>query len=141
VAILASGAMATLGVLGSHLAGDFFLGVDILVTAMLVNFLLMAVTVITLPSRNPALARAVTVLPSPGLRASLAAGGVIVLSVFLAMHTWKDLTGPAAAWYFRSTYLWVVVLAAGSAIYWREMRALRRSGVDLRERFSQLPID
>ena len=34
--------MATLGVLGSHLAGDFFLGVDILVTSMLVNFLLMA---------------------------------------------------------------------------------------------------
>ena len=42
VAVLASGAMATLGVIGSHLAGDFFLGVDILVTAMLVNFLLMA---------------------------------------------------------------------------------------------------
>ena len=31
VAILASGAMATLGIVGSHLAGDFFLGVDILV--------------------------------------------------------------------------------------------------------------
>ena len=35
--------MATLGILGSHLAGDFFLGVDILVTSMLVNFLLMAI--------------------------------------------------------------------------------------------------
>ena len=61
VAIVASGVMATLGVLGSHLAGDFFLGVDILVTSMLVNFLLMAVSVLTLPRRNPALARAVTV--------------------------------------------------------------------------------
>ena len=39
VAIVASGVMATLGILGSHLAGDFFLGVDILVTSMLVNFL------------------------------------------------------------------------------------------------------
>jgi APA family basic amino acid/polyamine antiporter len=96
---------------------------------------------LTLPARNPVLARAVTVLPSPGLRAALAAAGVIVLSVFLVMHTWKDLTGPAAAWYFRSTYLWVVVLTAGSAIYWREMQALRRSGVNLRERFSQLPVD
>ncbi|HUE88317.1 MAG TPA: amino acid permease [Vicinamibacterales bacterium] len=141
VAILASGGMATLGVVGSHLAGDFFLGVDILVTAMLVNFLLMAVTVLTLPTRNPMLTRAVTVLPSAGLRAALAALGVIVLSVFLAMHTWKDLTGPAVAWYFRSTYLWAVVLAAGSAIYWREVRALGRRGVDLRERFAQLPVD
>jgi APA family basic amino acid/polyamine antiporter len=141
VAIVASGVMATLGVIGSHLAGDFFLGVDILVTAMLVNFLLMAVTVITLPSRNPTLAHAVTVLPSSRLRVALAVTGVIVLSLFLAMHTWKDLTGPAVAWYFRSTYLWGLVLAAGSVIYWREVRALRRSGVNLRERFALLPLD
>jgi basic amino acid/polyamine antiporter, APA family len=141
VAILASGLMATLSVLGSHFAGDFFLGVDVLVTAMLVNFLLMAVTVLTLPRRNPTLAREVTVLPSPGVRAAVAALGVIVLGLFLAMQTWKDLTGPAAAWYFRSTYLCAVVLAAGSAIYWREVRALRRRGVNLRERFEQLPID
>ena len=141
VAILASGVMATLGVTGSHLAGDFFLGVDILVTAMLVNFLLMAVTVLTLPTRNPVLAAAVTVLPSSSLRATLAVLGVIVLGIFLAMHTWKDLTGPATAWYFRSTYLWALVLAAGSAIYWREMRALRRRGVNVRERFARLPVD
>jgi APA family basic amino acid/polyamine antiporter len=141
VAIVASGVMATLGVIGSHLAGDFFLGVDILVTAMLVNFLLMAVTVLTLPARNPALASAITVLPQTGLRAALAALGVVVLGLFLAMHTWKDLTGPAAAWYFRSTFLWGAVLALGSVIYWREVRALRRSGVDLRERFAQLPLD
>jgi amino acid transporter len=141
VAILASGVMASLSVLGSHLAGDFFLGVDILVTAMLVNFLLMAVTVLTLPRRNPTLARAVTVLPSPGLRAALAVLGVIVLSVFLTMQTWKDLSAPTSAWYFRSTYLWALVLAAGSAIYWREVRALRRSGVDLRDRFAHLPVD
>jgi APA family basic amino acid/polyamine antiporter len=141
VAVVASGVMATLGVVGSHLAGDFFLGVDILVTAMLVNFLLMAVTVLTLPARNPALAAAITVVPPTGLRAALAALGVVVLGLFLAMHTWKDLTGPAAAWYFRSTFLWGAVLALGSVIYWREVRALRRNGVDLRERFAQLPVD
>ena len=52
--------------IGCHLAGDWFLGVDILVTSMLVNFLLMAVSVLALPARNPALAAAVTVLPSRG---------------------------------------------------------------------------
>ncbi len=76
VAIVASATMATLGVLGSHLAGDFFLGVDILVTSMLVNFLLMALSVLALPSRNPALARAVTVLPSRAVQAPLAVAGV-----------------------------------------------------------------
>ncbi len=41
---------------GCHLAGDFFLGIDVLVTSMLVNFLLMCVSVLWLPRRNPRLA-------------------------------------------------------------------------------------
>jgi basic amino acid/polyamine antiporter, APA family len=141
VAVLASGVMATLGVVGCHSAGDFFLGIDILVTAMLVNFLLMALTVLTLPARNPALARAITVIPSARIRAALAAAGIAILGVFLAMHTWKDLTAPVTAWYFRSTYLWLVVLAAASLVYFREVRALRRGGVDLDARFAELPVD
>src|SRR4029453_15175689 len=57
IAILASAVMATLGIIGCHVAGDFFLGIDILVMSMLVNFLLMAISVVTLPGRNAALAR------------------------------------------------------------------------------------
>jgi amino acid transporter len=139
VAIIASGAMATLGILGSHLAGDFFLGVDILVSSMLVNFLLIAVSVLTLPRRNPALAGLVTVVPNLRVRRTVAAIGVIVLAGFLFVHTWKDLTGPAEAWYFRSTPVWAVVMGIGSLIYWREVSRLRRAGVDLRARFAALP--
>ncbi|MEW5918573.1 MAG: APC family permease, partial [Gemmatimonadota bacterium] len=62
VAILLSGIMASLGILGSHFAGTFFLGVDILVTAMLVNFIIMCLTVLTLPRRNPMLAQAMRVV-------------------------------------------------------------------------------
>ena len=69
----------------------------------------------------------------------MAALGVVVLAGFLAVHTWKDLTGPAAAWYFRSTPVWAVVMAIGSLIYWREVSRLRRAGVDLRARFAALP--
>ena len=139
VAVVASGVMATLGVLGSHLAGDFFLGVDILVTAMLVNFLLMAVSVLTLPQRNPALARGITVLPNAAHRVPLAVLAVVVIGGFLAVHTIKDLTTPAAAWYFRSTWLWAAVMAAGTVIYWREVTSLRAAGVDLPARFAALP--
>lgn len=139
IAIAASAGMATLGILGSHLAGDFFLGVDILVTSMLVNFLMMAVSVLTLPRRNPALAQAVTVMPTIRVRRMVAALGVIVLAGFLAVHTWKDLTGPAEAWYFRSTPVWAVVMSVGSLIYWREVSRLRLAGVDLRARFAVLP--
>jgi len=140
LAIVMSGAMASLGILGCHLAGDFFLGIDILVTAMLVNFLLMALTVLTLPRRNPAIDREVSVLPSRGLRLSLAALGVAVLAVFLAMHTWRDLT-TGVAWYFRSTWLWAGMMAAGTVIYARGVRALKKSGVDLPARFAALPAD
>ncbi len=139
VAVVASGAMATLGVIGSHLAGDFFLGVDILVTAMLVNFLLMAVSVLTLPRRNPGLARAITVLPDAAHRIPLAVLAVVVIAGFLAVHTIKDLTAPAAAWYFRSTWLWAAVMAAGTIIYAREVASLKAAGVDLRARFAALP--
>ena len=139
VAVIISGLMATLGVLGSHLAGDFFLGVDILVTAMLVNFLLMAVSVLTLPGRNPLLARAITVLPNARLRVPLAVFAVVVIGCFLVVHTIKDLTSPAAAWYFRSTWLWAAVMAAGSIIYWREVSRLEAAGVDLQARFAALP--
>jgi amino acid transporter len=139
VAVAASAGMATLGVLGSHFAGDFFLGVDILVTSMLVNFLLMAVSVLALPTRNPALARAVTVLPSRAQQVPVALAGIGVLALFLAVHTVKDLTGPAAAWYFRSTPVWLVVMALGTVVYVGEMRRLRADGVDVTARFAALP--
>ena len=76
--------MATLGILGSHLAGDFFLGVDILVTSMLVNFLLMALSVLDAAARatrrsrgrSPSSRRAPCRRRSPWL-------GVVVLAGFL----------------------------------------------------------
>jgi hypothetical protein len=131
--------MATLGIVGSHLAGDFFLGVDILVTAMLVNFILMCVSVLTLPSRNPALAREVTVVPRRSWQVTLAVAGIASLSGFLAVHTWKDLTAPVAAWYFRSTPVWLLVMGIASLIYLREVSALRRRGADLAAIFATLP--
>jgi basic amino acid/polyamine antiporter, APA family len=138
VAVIASGAMATAGILGSHLAGDFFLGVDILVISMLINFLLMSVAVLTLPARNPALAARVRVVPQRALQVGLAGAGVLVIGAFLAMHVWRDVTADTA-WYFRSTNLWMVMLAAASLIYGRERRALVRRGVDVRALFSTLP--
>lgn len=50
-ALFISGIMASIGILGSHFAGDFFLGVDIMVTSMLVNFLLMCLTLLILQKK------------------------------------------------------------------------------------------
>ena len=139
VAILLSGIMASLGILGSHLAGDFFLGVDILVTSMLVNFLLMCLSVLALPKRNPELAKQVTVFAGRRIQAPLALLGAIMLGGFLVVHIVKDLTAEVSAWYFHSTVMWVAVMAAATLIYLREVRNLRRSGVDLKTLFSTLP--
>lgn len=136
VAILASAAMASVGILGSHLAGDFFLGVDILVLAMLVNFLLMCVALLALPRRNPELARGAAL--AGRAQAPLAALGAVLLSLFLAIHLWKD-AGARTAWYYRSTPVWLLVMAAGSALYLRGARRLRASGVDIEARFAALP--
>lgn len=139
VAIVLCGIMASAGILANYLADDFFLGVDILVMSMLVNFLLMCLSVLVLPHRNPDLAKRVRVVMSRKLQVGLAFSGVVVLGGFLAIHIWKDLTTPMRAWYFHSTPIWLIVMAAASAIYAREMRRLRRRGVDVKALFSKLP--
>lgn len=139
VAIVLSGLMASAAIIGSHLAGDFFLGVDVLVTAMLVNFLLMCLTVLTLPHRNPELARAVRVIPSRRVQVPLALLGVVLLGAYLVVHVWKDLTTPVDAWYFHSTPIWVAVMAIATVVYLREHRQLRARGVDVDAIFAKLP--
>lgn len=139
VAIVLSGAMASVGILGSHLAGDFFLGVDILVTSMLVNFLFMCLSVLTLPHRAPELAREVRVLPQRWIQVPLALMGVVSLGTFLAVHVWNDLSIPQAAWYLHSTPVWLAVMGVASVIYFRELGRLRRNGVDVATLFATLP--
>ena len=138
-AILLSTALASIAIVGSEWAGDFFLGVDIMVTSMLVNFILMCVSVLVLPRRNPAIAANFRVLGGPALRTSVCVAGIVLLGTFLVTHTWKDLTADVAAWYFRSTPLWIGVMALGSLIYVRKMGTLRASGADVDRRFRELP--
>ncbi len=139
IALFLSGIMATIGILGSHFAGDFFLGIDIMVTSMLVNFLLMCLTLISLPKKNPAIAKNIKVLTSNNLRLVLAWLGVFFLSGFLIIHIWKDLQADVAAWYFHSTPVWLIVMGLASLIYFWQLGKLRAKGVDLEELFRKLP--
>jgi APA family basic amino acid/polyamine antiporter len=139
VAILISGILASAGILGNYLADDFFLGVDILVVSMLVNFLLMCLSVLFFPIRNPELAQDIRVVKSRKVQILLASSGVVVLGGFLVIHIWKDLTASLRAWYFHSTPIYLIVMAVATAIYVREVRRLRRRGVDVKVLFSKLP--
>lgn len=138
-ALYLSGAIASVGVLGSHFAGDFFLGIDIMVTSMMVNFLLMCLTLITIVKVNPALAQEIKMVRSMKKQRLIGIGGVILLLVFLTVHTVKDLNADVAAWYFRSTPVWLVVMIIGSAIYYFKTQVLKRNGKNLKAHFSKLP--
>ena len=141
IALVLSGLMASIGIIGSHLASDFFLGVDILVTSMLVNFLLMCASVLALKHTNPEIARNITVLPSRRLQIPLAALGLFALGGFLAVHISKDLAAPVSHWALRSTFVWVIVMSVASLIYWLEVRKLRRLGIDLDAHFKAMPAE
>lgn len=140
-ALFASAALSTLGILGGHFAGDFFLGVDILVTAMLVNFLIMACAVLRLPAHNPVLARDVRVLRARWAQVAVAVAALLGLGALLVVHSWRDLTATVPGWYARSTLVWLVVMVIGTVIYLRETRALAARGGDLRAITSVLPAE
>jgi APA family basic amino acid/polyamine antiporter len=139
LALMVSGSIASFGVLGSHFAGDFFLGIDIMVTAMMVNFLLMCLTLVTLPSVNPSLAIEVTLIKRRSLQKLLGWLGTVVLAGFLCIHVWKDLSASVEAWYFHSSLVWLAVMALGSVVFFVKLGALRKSGTDIQALFSRLP--
>jgi len=139
VAIAVSATVASLGIVGCHLAGDFFLGVDILVTSMLVNFLLICGSVLALPARNPALAAQIRVLRSRAVQRAIGVVGIVLLGALLVVHTARDLGPSGLPWYLRSTPVWLGVMAVGSVVYLRELRGLRRRGIDVQALFAALP--
>lgn len=139
LAILFSGGMASIGIFGSHFAGDFFLGIDIMVTSMLVNFLLMCITLITLPKINPALSDKISIISNKNIQQVLGWAGIIILTGFLMIHIWKDLTAATAAWYYHSTAIWIIVMFIGSIIFFVKFDTLKKRGVDTNQLFKSLP--
>ena len=139
LAIILSGTMATIGILGSHFAGDFFLGIDIMVTSMLVNFLLMCLSVLILPLRNPEIASGIKVFRSRKIQVFISVAGTFILTSFLLIHIAKDLNSDVSAWYFHSTPIWLIVMTLASLLFYLQWRKLKASGIDTKALFSKLP--
>lgn len=139
MALLVAGTIASIGVLGSHFAGDFFLGIDIMVTSMMVNFLLMCITLLSIRKVNPAMAKNIAVLKNRNLQLVIGWLGVITLLSFLSIHLYKDLTAQTEAWYFHSTPIWLIVMGLASLVFIYKWRKLTKSQVNLSKQFLQLP--
>ncbi len=141
LAIILSGGVSTVGILGSHFAGDIFLGIDIMVTSMLINFLLMCGSVLLFPIRNPTLASAISIFKSRGIQLLIGIGGTLMLVSFLVIHTMKDLNAKVSAWYFHSTPVWLIVMSFASLIFLFHWKKLKSEGVDTKSQFSTLPAE
>ena len=139
MALLVAGTIASIGVLGSHFAGDFFLGIDIMVTSMMVNFLLMCITLLSIRKVNPTLAQNIAVLKNRKLQLVIGWLGVITLLSFLSIHLYKDLTAQTEAWYFHSTPIWLIVMALASLIFAYKWRKLNKSTSNVSKQFLELP--
>lgn len=141
IALSLAGIIASIGVLGSHFAGDFFLGIDIMVTAMLVNFLMMCLTLLFIPTINPNLYNSINVFKKRWFQVLISIGGILLLLVFLTMHTYKDLKSEVEAWYFHSTYVYLIVMGIGSLIFYVQWQKLKNLGTDTEQHFKELPAE
>ena len=110
-----------------------------MVTSMMVNFLLMCITLITISNVNPLIAKEISVLKSRKIQLLIGWSGIISLTVFLGIHTYKDLTATTSAWYFHSTPIWLIVMGLASIIFAYKWKQLKDKEPNLRQRFLELP--
>jgi APA family basic amino acid/polyamine antiporter len=130
---------ACLCVVGCNLARDFFLGVDLLVVSMLVNFLLMAGALLMLPRVNPELHKQIIFLKSRRTQISIAIAALLLLGALLVVQIEGDIAS-TTPWYLKSTTSWVVVMSAACILFWRFWARLIAEDLDPQARiFGNLP--
>lgn len=138
ISIFVVGVVASVGSIGSHFAGDFFLGIDIMVTSMMINFLLMCITVITIAKVNPKLYKEITIFKNRTLQKIIGYLGSVVIVVFLVIHTYKDLTSEVDAWYFHSTFIYLIVMTLASLYFLIRWIKIKRNNKHI---FKSLPSE
>ena len=138
ISIFVVGVVASIGSIGSHFAGDFFLGIDIMVTSMMINFLLMCITVITIAKVNPKLYKEITIFKNRSLQKIIGYLGSVVIAIFLVIHTYKDLTSEVDAWYFHSTFIYLIVMTLASFYFLARWIKIKRNNKHI---FKSLPSE
>ncbi|MBT6223838.1 MAG: APC family permease, partial [Cryomorphaceae bacterium] len=137
-AIIYVGIVASIGAFGSHFAGDFFLGIDIMVTAMMINFLLMCITLISIKTVNPILYNNITIIKNRTIQVLIGFTGSIIIFIFLVIHTFKDLSSNVDGWYFHSTYIYLIVMTAASLYFAIRWNRVKTKNINT---YKQLPLE
>lgn len=140
-ALTISAGVATAIVLECHFHG-FFKGVDTVVTALLFTYLMISVTLFTLPRRNPDIYNNVAFLRRgifelvTGVLAVLTNLGMLVVQI--VPDVTRVLTGKGEL-AKSSTFLWLVVMAIGAGIYAGMWYGQKARGQDPAAPFRSLP--
>lgn len=137
-AIIYVGIVASIGAFGSHFAGDFFLGIDIMVTAMMINFLLMCITLISIKRVNPTLYNNITIIKNRTIQVLIGFIGSIIILIFLVIHTFKDLSSNVDGWYFHSTYIYLIVMTAASLYFIIRWNRVKTKNINT---YKELPLE
>jgi len=137
-AIIYVGVVASIGAFGSHFAGDFFLGIDIMVTSMMINFLLMCITILTIKRVNPVLYNNINIVKNRALQLLIGYLGSFIIFIFLVIHTFKDLSSNVDEWYFHSTYIYLIVMILASLYFVIRLNRVKTKNIDT---FKELPLE
>ena len=138
-ALIFSGFLASLGAFGSHYASDIFLGIDIMVTSMMFNFILMCLTLIAIPRVNPVLHKQITIFKNRLIQKIIGYSGTILLIFFFVIHTYKDISMSTKRWYFHSTHIWLIVMSIATFFFIYRWKSLTLKNKNLSEVYKKLP--
>jgi APA family basic amino acid/polyamine antiporter len=158
-ALIASALFASLGVVGCHFFGPVRMGVDAVVLALLFTYTCVALAVITLPRRNPALYAQILFVRTRWKQvvvASLSAActglmlllqvrdGLLKLAEQVAQQvaqgqSWLPALG--ANLFSCPVFYWLTMLAVGAIIFAASARGAATAGVNLAAVFQSLPAE
>lgn len=140
-AILFSGLVSSLGILGCHFASDIFLGIDIMVMSMLFNFILICLSVLLIHQYNPLLAKQIAVIKNATLQKAIAVLGIGSLGFLLLIHIQNDLATTQKSWYFHASYVCALVMFVASIIFFVYWQKLKKTGITKTQYFKELPSE
>ncbi len=127
IAILFSGTVASIGVLGCYFAADIFLGIDIMVISMLVNFILICISVINIPKTNSEQEKSITIFKNKNIQKLIAYIGIATLLCFLMIIINNDINTAQKSFYLHPTYVWMIVMLLSALFYFTYQKYIQKS--------------
>ena len=109
-----------------------------MVTAMMINFLLMCITLISIKRVNPTLYNKITIIKNRTIQVLIGFIGSIIILIFLVIHTFKDLSSNVDGWYFHSTYIYLIVMTAASLYFIIRWNRVKTKNINT---YKQLPLE